>query len=181
MSYNKTYRFKFLYRNKSKVLNFRPIIMSMFGDVNRVTLMGNITNDPDLRYTPSGAAVLSFGLATNRRFKKNEEWVDEPTYHNIVVWLSAEPLAQRIRKGTRVYIEGRIQTRSWDNQEGQKQYKTEIVADNVTLIARYEGANDEASKSNNEAPKPKLAKKSAKPSEDINATEESIDPDDLPF
>lgn len=147
----------------------------MFGDVNNVTLLGNVTKDPDLRFTPSGAAVLSFSLATNRRYKKGEEWVDEPSFHNIVVWNSAETLGQRIRKGTRVYIEGRLQTRSWDDKEGKKQYKTEVVSDRVLLIARFEGDRDSGSSYGGGMP-------SGAPTGGSSSNEEdSIDPNDLPF
>ena len=142
--------------------------------------MVNITNDPDLRFTPSGTAVLSFGLATNRRYKKGEEWVDEPSFHNIVVWgQRAQSLAQRIKKGTRVHVAGRLQTRSWDGQDGKKQYKTEIVSDEVNLISRY-----------NEGPSSDLpaASASSKPSSTKASTAEpdmeppaDIDPDELPF
>lgn len=147
----------------------------MFGDINKVSLMGNITKDPDLRFTPSGTAVVSFSLATNRRYKVGEEWKDEVAYHNIVVWRSAEQLAKRIRKGTRIYIEGRLNTRSWDDAEsGKKQYKTEIVADSVILIARYEG--DNGSQAGGEG---------KHPAEDMepptDADSEKIDPNDLPF
>jgi single-strand DNA-binding protein len=148
----------------------------MFGDINRVTLMGNVTKEPDLRYTPSGTSVISFSIATNRRYKKGEEWVDEPSFHNIVVWNQAEQLAQRIKKGTRIYVEGRLQTRSWDDKEGKKQYKTEVVSDRVILIARYEGEGQggnfnkgEQSQSANEFP-------AGEP-----AGDDSIDPSDLPF
>lgn len=157
----------------------------MFGDFNKVFLMGNVTNDPDLRFTPSGSGVLNFSLATNRRYKKGEEWVDEVSFHNIVVWRSSETLAQRIKKGTRVFIEGRIQTRSWENSEGQKQYKTEVIADDVNLVARYEGANDSSSPASGSQ---KPATKADSKSKNVEASEEpsgnesqSIDPDDLPF
>lgn len=151
----------------------------MFGDINEVRLMGNITNDPDLRFTPSGTAVLSFGLATNRRYKKGEEWVDEPSFHNIVVWgQRAQSLAQRIKKGTRVHVSGRLQTRSWDGQDGKKQYKTEVVSDDVILIARYnEGPNSElAPATASKQPSSKAA--AAEPDMDPPA---DIDPDELPF
>jgi|SRR5690606_1857322 len=144
----------------------------MFGDVNKVTLLGNVTKDPDLRFTPSGTAVLSFSIATNRRYKKGEEWVDEPSFHNIVVWNQAEQLGKRIKKGTRIYIEGRLQTRSWDGADGKKQYKTEIVADRVILIARYEGDNMSDSSA---LPTP------AAGNDDVEYVEDSIDPSDLPF
>ncbi len=155
----------------------------MFGDLNEVSLLGNITKDPDLRYTPSGAGVVSFSLATNRRYKKGEEWVDEPSFHNIVVWNNAESLAQRIKKGTRILIQGRIQTRSWDGQDGKKQYKTEVVAEKVILIARFEGDNSEGGSSYT----PKAKSSSSKSDADSEILPEStggeddIDPSDLPF
>ncbi|BCX13945.1 MAG: hypothetical protein KatS3mg085_477 [Candidatus Dojkabacteria bacterium] len=145
----------------------------MFGDVNKVILMGNVTNEPDLRFTPSGSAVLNFGIATNRSYKKNDEWENEVTYHNIVVWRNAEALAQRIKKGTRVYIEGRLQTRSWENSEGQKQYKTEVNADDVILVARYEGGSDEN--------KAESSSDTKATSNNDDSVDDSIDPDDLPF
>lgn len=148
----------------------------MFGDVNKVALMGNVTNDPELRYTPGGSAVMNFSLATNRSYQKDNDWVDEATFHNIVVWRSAENLAKRIKKGTRVYIEGRIQVRSWENDQGQKQYKTEIVADDVILVARYEGANTDSSSTG-----PSEQMKDEKPKKKASNDDETIDPDDLPF
>lgn len=143
----------------------------MFGDINRVTLMGNVVRDPDLRYTPNGAAVLSFSIATNRRYKKGEEWTDEVSYHNIVVWNNAESLSQRIKKGTRVYVEGRIQTRSWDDKDGKKNYKTEINSERVILISRFEGDN---SSGNEGSP-------SGNVPSDSNEEDQAIDPNDLPF
>lgn len=154
----------------------------MFGDLNEVTILGNITKDPDLRFTPSGAAVVSFSVATNRRYKKGEEWVDEPSFHNVVVWNNAESLAQRIRKGTRILIQGRVQTRSWDGQDGKKQYKTEIVSEKIILVSRFEGDTNEPGNTGGGFEK----KAKAKPSEDMpeesgSAAEEDIDPSDLPF
>jgi single-strand DNA-binding protein len=150
----------------------------MFGDINKVSLMGNITKDPDLRFTPSGAAVVSFSIATNRRYKVGEEWKDEVAFHNVVVWRSAEQLAKRIKKGTRIYIEGRLTTKSWDDKEsGKKQYKTEVVADSVILIARYEGDNNSGGASSD----------GKHPAEDGGSEptyendSEKIDPNDLPF
>ncbi|MFS8130353.1 MAG: single-stranded DNA-binding protein [Candidatus Dojkabacteria bacterium] len=151
----------------------------MFGDINRVTLMGNVTKDPDLRFTPAGAPVISFSIATNRRYKKGEEWVDEPSFHNVVVWNQAEQLGQRVHKGTRIYIEGRIQTRSWDGADGKKQYKTEVVADRVILISRFEGSNDDGAPSAGGSSAPKASKSA--PAEAEPAGEDEIDPNDLPF
>jgi len=154
----------------------------MFGDINRVTLMGNVTKDPDLRFTPAGAPVISFSIATNRRYKKGEEWVDEPSFHNIVVWNQAEGLGQRVKKGTRIYVEGRLQTRSWDGADGKKQYKTEIVADRVILISRFEGSNDDGAPSGGGSFTPKASKSAAPAAEEAEAVgEDDIDPNDLPF
>ncbi len=147
----------------------------MFGDVNNVTLLGNVTRDPDLRYTPSGAAVLSFGLATNRRYKKGEEWVDEPSFHNIVIWNNAESLAKRIKKGTRIYVEGRLQTRSWDDKDGKKQYKTEVVVNRIILVARFEGDNQSYGTVSSD-----ISNEAVKTSSDSNE-DDTIDPNDLPF
>lgn len=143
----------------------------MFGDINRVTLMGNVVRDPDLRFTPNGAAVLSFSIATNRRYKKGEEWAEEVSYHNVVVWNNAESLSQRIKKGTRVYVEGRVQTRSWDDKDGKKNYKTEVNSERVILISRFEG--DTNAGSEGQAPGNAPTQESS--------DEQSIDPNDLPF
>ncbi len=162
--------------------------MALFDDINEVRILGNVTNDPDLRFTPSGTAVLSFSVATNRRYQKDNEWVDEPTFHNLVVWgQRAQSVAQRIKKGTRVHVSGRVQTRSWDGQDGKKNYRTEIVADNVILIARYnEGPSSDLptaeGKPMDSDPGTGSNSKRSSSSEDSGmAAEASIDPDDLPF
>lgn len=148
----------------------------MFADLNRAELIGNITNDLNLRTTGSGTSVLSFGVATNRRYKSqnSDEWQEETTFHNVVVWgRQAENLAQRARKGTRLYIAGRLTTRSWDDAEGKKNYKTEIYAETISLISRYEqglqGSRDD-----------RIDFADDKPQKEDN-TEDKIDPDDLPF
>lgn len=150
----------------------------MFGDINEVTLMGNVTKDPDLRYTPGGAAVLSFSMATNRRYKKGEEWTDEVAFHNIVVWNNSESLGQRIKKGTRLLVKGRVQTRSWDDKDGKKQYKTEIVSDKIILISRFEG--DKSQDGGGSYSGPSNGGDSA-PAPSNDGGEDVIDPNDLPF
>ena len=99
-------------------------------NLNKVFLIGNLTRDPELRNLPSGAAVVSFGLATNRVWKdKQGEKQEDAQFHNIVVFgRQAEIVNQYLTKGSLVLIEGRIQTRSWDGKDGSKQYRTEIVA-----------------------------------------------------
>ena len=105
--------------------------------MNKVILYGNLTRDPELKSLPSGMHVASFGVATNRRVKKEEQWVEVPEFHNVVVFgRQAETSAQYLKKGSSVLIEGRIQTRSWDSPEKGKQYRTEIVAESVQFGSR---------------------------------------------
>ncbi|KXK09949.1 MAG: Single-stranded DNA-binding protein ssb [candidate division WS6 bacterium OLB21] len=93
----------------------------MFGDLNRAEIIGNITNDLQVKYTGNGNAVCSFSVATNRSYRVDDTWKDETTFHNLVVWGNqAEQLAQRARKGTRIFASGRLQTRNWEDAEGKK-------------------------------------------------------------
>jgi single-strand DNA-binding protein len=93
-------------------------------------LIGNLGKDAETRYTPSGVAVTNFSLATARSVKDGQtgEWRDETDWHDIVLW-RGENVSQYLTKGTQVYIEGRLQTRSWEDQNGQKKYRTEVVCD----------------------------------------------------
>ena len=102
--------------------------------INNVVLVGRLTKDPDLRYTASGTAVATFTLAVNRNFT-NQSGNREADFINCVIWRkSAETLANYARKGTLLGVTGRIQTRSYDNQQGQRVYVTEVVADNFQLL-----------------------------------------------
>lgn len=103
-------------------------------NLNRVEVIGNLTRDPELRYTPSGQAVASFAIATNRRYRDDTgNWIDSPPeYHEVVVWSKlGEGANQILKKGMRVYAAGRQQTRSWEGQDGNKRYKTELVVDTI--------------------------------------------------
>lgn len=147
--------------------------------LNKVFLFGNLTRDPELRALPSGAQVATFGMATNRRVKKDDRWEDVPEFHNIVVFgKQAETAGQYLRKGASVFIEGRIQTRSWDGDKG-KQYRTEVVAERVQFGPRGSsggeggGKRDESGKS---APQSTPA-----PDDAIAYPQEDINPDDIPF
>ena len=104
--------------------------------VNKVILVGNLGRDPELRYTPSGQAVANFTLATNERFSNRDGEKQERTeWHRIVAWgRTGELCAQYLAKGRSVYIEGRLQTREWENKEGQKQRTTEVVANTVQFL-----------------------------------------------
>ena len=117
--------------------------------VNKVILLGNLGKDPEVKYTPQGTAVAKFSLATNERFKdKAGEWQDRTEWHNIVCWQRlAEIAGEYLKKGRMVYIEGRIQTHSWDDkQSGQKKYMTEIIANDLVLLGGKGegGGGDEA-------------------------------------
>jgi single-strand DNA-binding protein len=104
--------------------------------VNKAILIGNLGKDPELRYTPSGQAVASFPLATTDRFKDKEgNWQERTDWHNIVVWgRQGETAKEYLRKGRSAYVEGRIQTRSYDDREGNKKWITEIVASRVQFL-----------------------------------------------
>lgn len=143
--------------------------------LNRVMLIGRLTRDPEMRYTPSGQPVTSFSIATNRYAQGSDGERREFTdYHNIVAWnigkrTLAELAAQYLRKGSLCYVEGRLQTRSWEGQDGQKRKTTEVVANDIQFLdSRGSGApaavgGDEA------APMP----------EESGARD--VDPDDIPF
>lgn len=105
--------------------------------VNKVILLGNLGKDPEVKYTPSGTPVAKLALATNERFKdKDGQWQDRTEWHNVVVWQRlAEIAGEYLKKGSKVYIEGRLQTRSWDDkQTNQKRYMTEVVANDLVLL-----------------------------------------------
>lgn len=103
--------------------------------INQVFLVGNLSSDPELRYTPGGNAVCNFSMATNRSIKQNEEWQDVPTFHKIVLWGKlGEWLAQNAHKGDKVTVTGRIDNRSYEDKDGTKKYISEIVADNIITM-----------------------------------------------
>ncbi|PIX90746.1 MAG: single-stranded DNA-binding protein [Candidatus Moranbacteria bacterium CG_4_10_14_3_um_filter_44_15] len=107
--------------------------------LNKVLLIGNLTRDPELRSTSSGQSVANFGLATNRVWKDSNtsERREAAEFHNIVMWRRlAEIAGQYLRKGSKIFVEGRIQTRSWQDQSGNKRYMTEIVAENMQMLDR---------------------------------------------
>lgn len=102
--------------------------------INRATLLGNITRDPELRYTPGGSAVVKVGIATNHSYKnkQTDQWEDIPSFHNIIVWgKMAEFIANTYKKGDKLYVDGRINYGKYTNKNGQDVYYTEIIADNV--------------------------------------------------
>lgn len=107
--------------------------------VNKVILVGNLGKDPEMRYTPNGVPVCSFPMATSETYKDRNsgERVTQTEWHNIVIWRGmAETAEKYLRKGSQVFIEGKIKTRSWEDQQGQKRYTTEVVADVMQLLDR---------------------------------------------
>src|SRR3982075_496477 len=111
--------------------------------VNKVILIGNLGKDPEVKFTPQGTPVAKITLATNERFKdRSGEWQDRTEWHNVVLWQRlAEIAGEYLKKGGKVYIEGRLQTRSWDDKtSGQKKYMTEVAANDLVLLGgRGEG------------------------------------------
>ena len=113
------------------------------GGVNKVILIGNLGGDPEVRYTPGGAAVANVNLATNESWTDREGQRQERTeWHRLVFWSKlAEIVGQYLKKGSKVYVEGRLQTRQWDDQSGQKRYTTEIVVSDMQMLdGRGDGA-----------------------------------------
>jgi len=105
-------------------------------NLNKAMIIGNLTRDPELRTTPNGTSVTSFGVATNFVWTDtNGQRQERAEFHNVVAWRKlAEIISQYLRKGSKVYIEGRLQTRSWNDQTGNKKYMTEIVAENMIML-----------------------------------------------
>jgi|tagenome__1003787_1003787.scaffolds.fasta_scaffold20889365_4 single-strand DNA-binding protein len=104
--------------------------------LNKAMIIGNLGRDPEMRYTPSGQAVTQFTVAVNRNYKdSNGDWQEETEWFRVVAWAAlAERTAEYLRKGRKVYVEGRLQTRSWEDQNGQKRYTTELIANTVTPL-----------------------------------------------
>ena len=153
--------------------------------LNKAIVYGNLTRDPELRAIPAGSKVATFSIATNRIWKDKsgakQEAVD---YHNIVVFgRQAETVSQYLKKGSSALVEGRMQTRSWDAQDGQKKYRTEIVADHIQFGPRGGGApsSTAAPKSDAGAAAEAPSENPPAPTEGIEYPEEEINPDDIPF
>ncbi|MBI4039982.1 single-stranded DNA-binding protein [Candidatus Daviesbacteria bacterium] len=165
--------------------------------------MGNLTRDPELRYTPNGAAVCTFGLATNRSYVSDGERKEEVDFHNCVAWNKlAELCNQLLKKGVKVFVSGRLQYREWEGTDGQKKQRTEIViadmvvlsgsktvsggeelsSEDVTLTASVEPkAVADVAPAESEVETPKDEKTKPEKEEPKKSASEDISPDDLPF
>jgi single-strand DNA-binding protein len=151
--------------------------------VNKVILIGHLGKDAETKFTPSGASMTKFSVATNRRWKDQQtgEWKEETDWANVVLWRQ-ENLANYLTKGKQVYVEGRLQTRSWDDKDGKKQYMTEVVADEVILLG---GRGGEGGPEGGSQPvsMPRSAPRSqpaARPA-DETGPDQGITDDDVPF
>jgi single-strand DNA-binding protein len=105
---------------------------------NSVTLVGNITRDPELRFTPAGQAVATFGMAVNRRYQKNGQWEEQTSFFNVTAWGTlGENASNSLHKGARILVSGRLEQRSWETQEGDKRSVVEVVADEIGPSLRW--------------------------------------------
>ncbi|TSC93145.1 MAG: single-strand DNA-binding protein [Candidatus Berkelbacteria bacterium Licking1014_7] len=171
--------------------------------VNKAIILGNLTRDPELRYTGNGQAVVNFGVATNRRYKNvsTGETVDDTQFHDVVAWGKlAELINQMLKKGNKIYLEGRLQTRQWEAPDGSKRYRTEIIMENfVVLTPKSENVstsdlstsapseptptetNQTIDKTATDLEKNKPESKTATAKVDNSNNEEDINLDDIPF
>lgn len=154
-------------------------------NLNKVFLIGNLTRDPELKTLPSGSSVASFGVATNRVWRNQQgERQEEVQFHNVVVFgKQAETVSQYLKKGSSALIEGRLQTRNWEAQDGSKRTKTEIVAERVQFGPQRRGPLD-ATQSSQPVGGSKVSNNiSSKPEEleTIQYPDEEINPEEIPF
>lgn len=150
-------------------------------DLNRATIIGNLTRDPELRSLPTGKSVATFSLATNRFWTDaNGQKQKQAEFHNIVMWGKlAEIASQYLKKGRKAYVEGRLQTREWTGQDGVKRYRTEIVADNMIMLDGKGDGNAPAFGSSNNNNVSATTEETAAPVKEV--VEEEIKVEDIPF
>lgn len=166
----------------------------MARSLNKVMLIGNLTRDPEMRYTPQGTAVCTFSVATNRQWTTDSgEKKEEAEFHRIVAWNKlAEICSKLLTKGRKVYVEGRLQTRSWTGQDGAQRSTTEIVISDMQVLDPRREVQDEinvpdnleegASGQEEEAsPKKEVSKKSKKAKDEDEEKKNSEGEEDIPF
>ncbi|MGA2183090.1 MAG: single-stranded DNA-binding protein [Bryobacteraceae bacterium] len=153
--------------------------------VNKVILIGHLGRDAETKFTPSGVSVTKFSVATNRRWKDQQtgDWKEETDWTNVVLWRQ-ENLANYLTRGKQVYVEGRLQTRSYEDKDGKKVWATEVVADDVILLGRGEGSAEGSGPVS--APRTSRAPQTgggggSRPAEEPAPAEHGITDDDVPF
>ena len=151
-------------------------------NLNKAFIMGNLTRDPELRQTPSGQAVCSFGVATNRFYTdKTGQKQKQAEFHNVVAWgKQAEIVNQYLKKGSLIFVEGRIQTRNWQDPQGAKHYRTEVIAERVQLGPRLQGGGSTAP-AQESAPRAETMKEDETPIIELPTEEDEIDVKEIPF
>lgn len=146
-------------------------------NLNKAMIIGNLTRDPESRTTPSGQTVTNFAVATNFTWTdQSGQKQERAEFHNVVAWRKlAEISAQYLKKGSKVYIEGRMQTRSWDDAAtGTKKYRMEIIADNMIMLDKADGSSRASAAQTQKAPADDYAQESPAPADEINV-------EDIPF
>ena len=157
----------------------------MASSVNKVILIGNLGKDPEVRHLESGVGVANFSIATSETYKDRNsgERVSQTEWHNVVLWRGLADIAEKyLKKGDKIYIEGKLRTRSWQDQQGNNRYTTEVIADNMTMLgkASEKTANDSMVSSANQNKEATIsANNSEKLSEEFSSPEDEND--DLPF
>jgi single-strand DNA-binding protein len=154
----------------------------MAKSVNKVILVGNLGKDPEVKYTPSGVPVARFSLATNERYKdKGGEWQDRTEWHSLVAFQrTAEIVGEYVKKGSKVYIEGRLQTSSWeDKQSGEKKYRTEIIVQDLVLLGGRGDVESEGRSRSAAAAAPAMDQRP--PQAEEFGQEHGITDEDIPF
>ena len=143
--------------------------------VNKVILVGNLGKDPEVRHLENGTAVANFPIATSESYKDREgNRVDQTEWHNVVVWRKLAEIAESyLKKGSQIYLEGKLRTRSWDDPQGNKRYTTEVVADTFTMLSKREDANGSQGGGNYQA--------ASTPQNNAAANNTVQEEDDLPF
>lgn len=149
-------------------------------DLNKVMLIGRLTRDPESKTTPQGVAVCNFSIATSRTWKDAQgNQQDRTEYHNIVAWRRlGEICAQYLAKGRQIYLEGHLETRNWEDPNGQKRYRTEIIADNMIMLGSKGDAGSAPPRPAKEAPAKEPAMVAATPA---SVSDEEIRIEDIPF
>lgn len=151
--------------------------------LNKVQLIGNLTANPEVKETPNGQKVASFSIATNRTWKDASGMKQEQVeFHNVTAWAGlATILEQYTSKGKKIYVEGRLQTRSWDDPSGQKRYKTEIVAENIILLSSSGSREDSFGDAGTSGSEPSESASPAPKTKKSPKIEEEIHIEDIPF
>jgi single-strand DNA-binding protein len=151
--------------------------------LNQAQIIGNLTKEPDVRQTPNGSTVATFTVATNYTWKdSNGQKQEKAEFHNIVAWGKLAEICQSyLNKGQKVYIQGRLQTRDWEAEDGSRRYKTEIIADNMIMLSSSSNGGAPRTNEPQATPAPAAKTEPSKSNADFSKSDDEISIDDLPF